>query len=219
MKRMRRVTRLARRFGWARAFCLVLLLGLALLRIADPPAIEELRLRVFDTYQVIQPRMKTAKPVTIVDINEKSIAKYGQFPWPRTLLAQLVTRLTQLGAVVIAFDIVFPEPDRLNPALAADGFAGLDDDLRARLKTLPSNDQVFADAIRRSRVVLGESGLPYEVPGLDKALPTTGLATLGGEPQRFMVDFPGLCWRKLPQAAACSRSATNATGSCAACQC
>jgi adenylate cyclase len=49
MKRMRRVTRLARRFGWARAFCLVLLLGLALLRIADPPAIEELRLRVFDT--------------------------------------------------------------------------------------------------------------------------------------------------------------------------
>ncbi|MGM4930537.1 CHASE2 domain-containing protein [Tardiphaga sp. 619_E2_N8_5] len=192
MKRMRRVTRLARRFGWARAFCLVLLLGLALLRIADPPAIEELRLRVFDTYQVIQPRMKTAKPVTIVDINEKSIAKYGQFPWPRTLLAQLVTRLTQLGAVVIAFDIVFPEPDRLNPALAADGFAGLDDDLRARLKTLPSNDQVFADAIRRSRVVLGESGLPYEVPGLDKALPTTGLATLGGEPQRFMVDFPGL---------------------------
>ncbi|MDR6658310.1 adenylate cyclase [Tardiphaga robiniae] len=192
MKRMRRVTRLARRFGWARAFCLVLLLGLALLRIADPPAIEELRLRVFDTYQVIQPRMKTAKPVTIVDINEKSIAKYGQFPWPRTLLAQLVTRLTQLGAVVIAFDIVFPEPDRLNPALAADGFAGLDDDLRARLKTLPSNDQVFADAIRRARVVLGESGLPYEVPGLDKALPTTGLATLGGEPQRFMVDFPGL---------------------------
>ncbi|MES2030590.1 MAG: adenylate/guanylate cyclase domain-containing protein [Pseudomonadota bacterium] len=192
MKRMQQVRRLASQFGRARAFCLVLLLGLAVLRIADPPAIEELRLRVFDTYQVIQPRVKTAKPVTIVDIDEKSIAKYGQFPWPRTLLAQLVTRLTQLGAVVIAFDVVFPEPDRLNPALAADSFAGLDDELRARLKTLPSNDQVFADAIRRSRVVLGESGLPYEVPGLDKALPTTGLATLGGEPQRFMVDFPGL---------------------------
>ncbi|WP_371424038.1 CHASE2 domain-containing protein [Tardiphaga sp.] len=192
MKRMQQVRRLASQFGRARAFCLVLLLGLAALRIADPPAIEELRLRVFDTYQVIQPRVKTAKPVTIIDIDEKSIAKYGQFPWPRTLLAQLVTRLTQLGAVVIAFDVVFPEPDRLNPALAADSFAGLDDELRARLKTLPSNDQVFADAIRRSRVVLGESGLPYEVPGLDKALPTTGLATLGGEPQRFMVDFPGL---------------------------
>ncbi len=124
MKRMRRVRRLARRFGWARAFCVVLLLGLALLRIADPPAIEELRLRVFDTYQVIQPRVKTAKPVTIVDIDEKSLAKYGQWPWPRTRIAELVTRLNQLGAVVTGFDIVFPEPDRLNPALAAESFTG-----------------------------------------------------------------------------------------------
>jgi adenylate cyclase len=192
MKRMRRVTRLARRFGWARAFCLVLLLGLALLRIADPPAIEELRLRVFDTYQVIQPRVKTAKPVTIVDIDEKSLAKYGQWPWPRTRIADLVTKLNQLGAVVTGFDIVFPEPDRLNPALAAESFTGLDDETRIRLKALPSNDQVLADAIRRSRVVLGESGLPYIVSELDKSLPLTGLAMLGGDPQPFMLAFPGL---------------------------
>jgi adenylate cyclase len=192
MKRMRRVTRLARRFGWARAFCLVLLLGLALLRIADPPAIEELRLRVFDTYQVIQPRVKTAKPVTIVDIDEKSLAKYGQWPWPRTRIAELVTRLNQLGAVVTGFDIVFPEPDRLNPALAAESFTGLDDETRIRLKALPSNDQVLADAIRRGRVVLGESGLPYVVSELDKSLPLTGLAMLGGDPQPFMLAFPGL---------------------------
>ncbi len=133
MKRMRRVRRLACQFGRARAFCLVLLLSLSLLRIADPPAIEELRLRVFDTYQVIQPRVKTAKPVTIVDIDEKSLAKYGQWPWPRTRIADLVTRLNQLGAVVTAFDIVFPEPDRLNPALAAESFSGIDDETRARL--------------------------------------------------------------------------------------
>ncbi|NUU44714.1 CHASE2 domain-containing protein [Tardiphaga robiniae] len=192
MKRMRRVRRLAQRFGWARAFCLVLLLGLALLRIADPPAIEELRLRVFDTYQVIQPRLKTAKPVTIVDIDEKSLAKYGQWPWPRTRIAELVTRLNQLGAVVTGFDIVFPEPDRLNPALAAESFTGLDDETRIRLKALPSNDQVLADAIRRGRVVLGESGLPYIVSELDKSLPLTGLAMLGGDPQPFMLAFPGL---------------------------
>jgi adenylate cyclase len=192
MKPMRRVRRLARRFGRARAFCVVLLLGLALLRVADPPAIEELRLRMFDTYQVIEPRVKTAKPVTIVDIDEKSIARYGQFPWPRTLIAQLVTKLTQLGAVVIAFDVVFPEPDRLNPSLAADSFTGLDDEMRARLKALPSNDQVFADAIKRSRVVLGESGLPYVVSEFDKTLPLTGLAMLGGDPQPFMLNFPGL---------------------------
>lgn len=192
MKLARRVRRLARRFGKARAFCVVLLLALAALRIADIPAIEELRLRSFDTYQVIEPRTKTVKPVAIVDIDEKSIQKYGQFPWPRTLLADLVTRLRMAGAVVIAFDVVFPEPDRLNPDLAAGSFAGLDDDTRVRLRALPSNDQIFADAIRRSRVVLGESGLPYVLRELDKNLPVTGLATLGGEPQPFMLNFPGL---------------------------
>ncbi|QUS42155.1 adenylate/guanylate cyclase domain-containing protein [Tardiphaga alba] len=192
MTRLRRVKRLARRFGKARAFCVVLLFALAALRITDIPAVEELRLRSFDTYQVIEPRVKTAKPVAIVDIDEKSIQKYGQFPWPRTLLADLVTRLRMMGAIVVAFDVVFPEPDRLNPGLAANSFAGLDDETRTRLKALPSNDQVFADAIRRARVVLGESGLPYVVRELDKTLPVTGLATLGGEPQPFMLNFPGL---------------------------
>src|SRR4051812_43641708 len=107
MKLFKRAKRLARRFGRARAFCVVLLFALVVLRIADPPAIEELRLRVFDTFQVMQPRVKTAKPVTIVDIDEKSLAKYGQWPWPRTRIAELVTKLAQLGAVVTAFDIVF----------------------------------------------------------------------------------------------------------------
>ncbi|MET0907224.1 MAG: CHASE2 domain-containing protein, partial [Tardiphaga sp.] len=192
MKLARRLKRLARRFGKARAFCVVLLIALAALRIADVPALQELRLRSFDTYQVIKPRVKTATPVTIVDIDEKSIQNYGQFPWPRTLLADLVDKLRKAGAIVIAFDVVFPEPDRLNPAIAANSFAGLDDETRARLKALPSNDQVFADAIRRSRVVLGESGLPYVVREIDKAMPVTGLATLGGDPHPFMLNFPGL---------------------------
>ncbi|HEY8337774.1 MAG TPA: adenylate/guanylate cyclase domain-containing protein [Tardiphaga sp.] len=198
MIRFRRVRRLARRFGFARALCVALLLGLALARIADLPVTEELRLRTFDTYQVISPRVKTARPVVIVDIDEKSLAKYGQFPWPRTRIADLVTNLTRLKAVVIAFDIAFPEPDRTNPAIAADAIAGLDDATRAKLRALPSNDRVFADAVQRSRVVLGESGLPTPVAELDKSRPATGLAMLGGDPQPFLVSFPGLL-RNVPE--------------------
>ena len=93
---------------------------------------------------------------------------------------------------MIAFDAVFSEPDRLNPAFAADTFRNLDEETRAKLRALPSNDQIFADAIKASRVVLGESGLPEEIAALDKTLPVTGIAMLGEEPQRFMFDFPGL---------------------------
>ncbi|HXL14259.1 MAG TPA: adenylate/guanylate cyclase domain-containing protein [Bradyrhizobium sp.] len=193
MKRLKILRRwFARRFGYARLVCFVLLVGLAGLRIADPAPIEELRVRTFDTFQLIEPRVKTAKPVVIVDIDEKSLAKLGQFPWPRTRIADLVTNLTRLGAVVIAFDVVFSEPDRLNPEAAADTFRNLDEETRTKLRALPSNDQVFADAIGRSRVVLGESGLPHVISEFDDTLPLTGLAMLGEAPQPFLLDFPGL---------------------------
>ena len=130
--------------------------------------------------------------MTIVDIDDKSLEKFGQWPWPRTRIADLITELTRLGAVVIAFDAVFSEPDRLNPADAADTFRNLDEDTRAKLRALPSNDEIFAEAIRNSRVVLGESGAAEELAALDKTLPVTGLAMLGEEPQRFMFEFPGL---------------------------
>src|ERR1700686_1341850 len=182
----------ARKFGYARLVCLALLIGLAALRIADPAPIEELRVRTFDSFQLIDPRVKTAKPVTIIDIDEKSLAKLGQWPWPRTRIADLVTSLTRLGAVVIGFDIVFAEPDRLNPDIAADTIRNLEEETRAKLRALPSNDQVFADAMRRSRVVLGESGLPYVLSEFDNTLPVTGLAMLGEAPQPFLLDFPGL---------------------------
>ena len=193
MKRLKILRRwLARRFGYARLVCLALLIGLAAMRIADPPPVEELRVRTFDTFQLIDPRVKTAKPVTIIDIDEKSLAKLGQWPWPRTRIADLIANLTRLGAVVIGFDIVFAEPDRLNPDVAADTIRNLDEETRAKLRTLPSNDQIFADAMRRSRVVLGESGLPYVLSEFDNTLPVTGLAMLGELPQPFLIDFPGL---------------------------
>src|ERR1700675_4522303 len=172
MKRLRALRRwFARRFGYARLVCVALLIGLAALRIADPAAIEELRVRTFDTFQLIDPRVKTAKPVTVVDIDEKSLAKLGQWPWPRTRIADLITNLTRLGAVVIAFDVVFAEPDRLNPDAAAETMRYLDEVTRSKLRALPSNDQIFADAVRRSRVVLGETGLDQVISELDSTLP------------------------------------------------
>src|SRR5436190_23505062 len=129
MKRLRMLRRwFARTIGYARLFCIGFLIGLAALRIADPAGLEDIRLRTFDTFQLIDPRVKTARPVAIVDIDEKSLAKLGQFPWPRTRIADLVTNLTRFGAVVIAFDTIFSEPDRLNPDVAAETFRNLDEE-------------------------------------------------------------------------------------------
>jgi adenylate cyclase len=188
---LRRPLRFARRFGYARMLCLGLLAALVVLRAIDPVPLEELRLRVFDTYQILKPRNAVERPVVIVDLDEASLARFGQWPWPRTRVADLVSRLTEAGAAVIAFDVVFAEPDRLSPSRAVDSFRGIDEATRARLKDLPDNDQVLADVLRRSPVVLGESGLPYVTPVPATDLPPVGLATLGGDPSPYLLNFPG----------------------------
>jgi adenylate cyclase len=193
MKRLRIWRRwFKRRIGYARLVCLVLLIGFAALRVADPPPVEEIRVRTFDTFQRFDRRVKTARPVTIIDINEQSLAKFGQWPWPRTRIADMIANLAKLGGVAIGFDIMFAEADRLNPDVAADTFRDLDEATREKLRALPSNDQVLAGAMRHSLVVLGETGLPDILSDLDKSLPVTGLAMLGEDPQRFMYEFPGL---------------------------
>ncbi len=136
--------------------------------------------------------MKTVRPVTVVDIDEVSLGKFGQWPWPRTRIADMVDNLTKWGAVAIGFDMMFAEPDRLNPDAAADTFRNLDEETRAKLRALPSNDLILADAMRRSHVILGETGLPQVLRELDTTLPVTGLAMLGEDPKRFMFEFPGL---------------------------
>jgi adenylate cyclase len=195
MKRLRFLRRwFTRKFGFARALCLLMLVGFAALRMVDPVPLRELRLRTFDTFQLFNPRVKKIRPVTIVDIDEKSLAKLGQWPWPRTTIADLIINLTNLGAVVIGFDVVFSEPDRLNPDVAARTMRYLDEVTRSKLRELPSNDQILADAIRRSRVVLGETGMPDVRLESDESLPFTPFATLGKEidPLLFLHQFPGL---------------------------
>src|SRR3712207_370909 len=138
---MKRLLRIVRRFGLGRAICLVLLLDLVVLRVWDPAPLEALRLRTFDLYQLIKPRQSEFRPVTIVDIDEASLAAQGQWPWPRTLIADLVTALASRGAMAIGFDVAFPELDRVSPAVAAESFRGLDHETREKLRSLPSNDE------------------------------------------------------------------------------
>jgi adenylate cyclase len=136
----------------------LVLLNALLLRIADPPALGRLRDIAFDNYQRLKPRERPVDiPVRIVDIDETALAEYGQWPWPRTLLATLVEKLAEKGAAVIAFDVVFAEADRTSldqvvKSLPADALSA---ELKRLAEKTPDNDQVFAAAIREALVVTG----------------------------------------------------------------
>jgi serine phosphatase RsbU (regulator of sigma subunit)/CHASE2 domain-containing sensor protein len=117
-----------------------------------------LRYAVFDGYQRLFPLERTTNPVTIVAIDEEDLRRYGQWPWPRTRVAELVERIAEHQPLSIGFDIYFPEPDRFSPAAMAAELPILTAPVRRALEGLPSNDTVLADAIRTRNVVLGIQG-------------------------------------------------------------
>jgi len=190
---MNTLIRRAQQVGLARAVCFLLLLALVPLRLADPRPLQELRVRTFDFFQVLRPRLQEIRPVVIVDIDEASLKAIGQWPWPRTTVADLVTQITKLGAVAIGFDIIFPEPDRMSPAIAEQSFRGIDAETRAKLDRLPSNDEVLAEAIKHSKVVVGQAGTntPEPKTAAEAAL-QTGFAIRGPDAKQYVVTFAGL---------------------------
>ncbi len=198
----RRGRRLSTRFfGWwrrGRLIGLAFLIALAVIRIWDPQPVETLRLRAFDMYQVIEPRENPERTVTVVDIDDESLAELGQWPWPRNLLARMVDQLMARGAIVVGFDAIFAERDRLSPDRLIANLQGLDEATTENLLALPSNDDLFAEALKRSRAVIGISALDRIVPQASDQPPRkTSVAFIGGDPKRYLRNFPGIL-RNIP---------------------
>src|SRR5271170_7444617 len=159
-------------------------------RVAAPDLLDRLSLIAFDLYQRTSPRQPGDAPIRIVDVDDKSLNKIGQWPWPRTIVAKLVDRLAAAGAAVVAFDIDFAEPDRTSPKLLLPLIAqngGGASDAEKLLSSLPDPDQVLAAAMRKIPVVTGfiltdrgETRLPA-----DKA----GFAFTGIDPLGHVQDF------------------------------
>lgn len=140
--------------GGLRVLSLVLLVALSLF-IAASPVAQQLRLAVFDGYQRLFPLERVRSPVKVVLIDEGSIARYGQWPWPRTRLAELVETIAAYKPLAIGLDLIFPEPDRFSPGVMAAELPIIPADVQKILEGLPSNDEVFARAISGRDVVLG----------------------------------------------------------------
>ncbi|MGI9401804.1 MAG: CHASE2 domain-containing protein [Rhizobiaceae bacterium] len=181
------------KIGIARILTVLLLFILLSIRVADPVFVQNIRNQSFDLYQRLKPREYTQQPVVVVDIDEESLVSQGQWPWPRTRLAALVTKMTQQGAIVIGFDIVFAEEDRLSPPLIAADNADLPDTVREALLQMPNNEEKFAQAMRSSRVVVGETGTGFSADEEDKReIPDVPHAFRGQDPSRYISNFPGL---------------------------
>ena len=177
---------------------LLLLAGLAGLRVLDPPVLRDVRAWIFDGYQRLAPRPWSDAGVRIVDIDEESLARFGQWPWPRPLIASLAERLSAAGAASIAFDMVFAEPDRTSPAAVLPLWAGAAGDpaLAALAARLPDHDALFAQALGGTPSVLGFVLSDAAVPAAPPAA-KWGIVFAGPDASGFLHAHSGAV-RNLP---------------------
>jgi adenylate cyclase len=169
---------------------------IAALRWWDPFTVRTIRETAFDQFQRLSPREYIEAPVRIVDIDEDSLKAYGQWPWPRTRLAELVERLSALGASAIVFDVLFAEPDRLSPAeIVKDptirDFLQRTGGMAAGM-ALPDSDALFAETVKDKPVVFGFAIAAQGTT--EKPVPKAGFAFTGESP----ITAPPLFFRITP---------------------
>jgi len=130
---------------------------LAVLLALDVARFVPLREAWFDACERLWPRHFETTPVTIVAIDDRSLAALGHWPWPRTRLAALLRKVADFDPGVIGIDILMPEADPLSPDRAI-AQSDADVALRTQVAALPTNDGVLAGALASSPTVLAMVG-------------------------------------------------------------
>lgn len=176
------------------------LLVVFLFQLTQPTSLASLGNQVFDGYARAYPRQYAPAPVKIVDIDEESLRRQGQWPWSRTEVARLLQRLTDAGAAAIALDIVFSEPDRTSPDRLASNLErnGASDEMVEALRQIPDYDTQLAQALSQMPVVNGF--FLTQDPLREQAIPAAGLA-VSGSTQRNTIPIYSNAVLPLPQLA------------------
>lgn len=136
---------------------------------------------LFDGYQREFPRQAQSQPVTIVAIDEKSLQEYGQWPWPRYRLAELIHAVAQHAPAAVGLDIYMPEHDQTSPAQVAKGLGHEHRDLARQLELLPSHEALLAESLRQVPSVLSAAGFDHPAYTTRSGMRTWPMELTGGD--------------------------------------
>lgn len=169
-------------------FPLAILISAIMIIVLDLPFKSILQNISYDTFQRLHPREFQNVPVRIIDIDEESLRRHGQWPWPRVLLAELVERLTKMDAAAIVFDLVFAEPDRMSPKSLAQFWPG-DKEIAKLVARYPDYDEIFAEAVGSGPIVAGFSCSSQSIPGNQQPELKARFVAAGDDPRQFLLPF------------------------------
>ena len=159
------------------------------IRIDNSDTVKILRYKTWDKFQTIQPRETLSHSVTVVNITEDDLKRYGQWPWPRHVMAMLHATIADAGAIIVNYNILFAEPDRMSGVEYLKSMP-MTNEMRTQLgEVLLDTDAVFSTVLKESqRAVLMMS--VKNIP--DTNLPSTTQIIEKGNVKPWLYEYGGI---------------------------
>ena len=171
---------------WMVIIVAAVLLGV---RIDNSDTVKTLRYKTWDYFQQIHPREVLSDSVTVLNITEEDLKTYGQWPWPRHIMAMLHAKLGDAGALIINYNILFSEPDRMSGVEYLKSIP-MDNELRNKLgKVLLDTDKVFSVVLKESKRAVLMMSVKNEI-GVE--LPSTTQIIEKGNVKQWLYEYNGI---------------------------
>jgi adenylate cyclase len=158
-------------------------------RIDNSDTVKTLRYKTWDHFQYVQPRQEVSDSVTVVNVTEEDLKRYGQWPWPRHVMAMLHAKLVDNGAILVNYNILFAEPDRMSGTEYLKSMP-MNNELREQLgKVLLDTDAVFSIVLKESKKAILMMSVKNET---GTELPSTTQIIEKGIVQPWLYEFEGI---------------------------
>ena len=159
------------------------------IRIDNSDTVKTLRYKTWDHFQYVQPRQEVSDSVTVVNVTEEDLKRYGQWPWPRHVMAMLHAKLVDNGAILVNYNILFAEPDRMSGTEYLKSMP-MNNELREQLgKVLLDTDAVFSIVLKESKKAILMMSVKNET---STELPSTTQIIEKGIVQPWLYEFEGI---------------------------
>ena len=167
---------------------LVILILLVSLKINNPSFVKSISYLSFDLYQKIFTLNKNDSDVIIIDIDEKSLGKFGQFPWSRSVFASILEKVNKDQPKAVGFDIFFTEKDKQSPDEIIKSYNLIPTDV-TELQKLKGHDEIFGEQLKKTKSVTAVLGSPVPSHSNYDRKAKARFLSKGGDPKEFTYSY------------------------------
>ncbi len=166
----------------------IILFVLISIKIINPSFVKSVSYLSFDLYQKLFSEKKDSE-VIIIDIDEQSLGKFGQFPWNRTVFAKILEQVNASNPKVVGFDIFFTEKDKQSPDEIIKSYNLITTDA-INLQKLKGPDQIFSEKLNETKSVIAVLGSSVPSHSNYDRKAKARFLSKGGDPKKFTYSYP-----------------------------